>query len=678
MKLEHLKEELKKHLERNSYLLLIDDVWSATTWDLINKSLPPSVKGSRIVVTTRFQAVANTCKRDKGDYVHKVGVLCDGKPNELFTQVVMESKIAKDDEGNHNKIPPRLWEMCGGLPLAIVTMAGHVACNPHKSEEEWSKVCGALVPSSMKAVAQDGVTRIIGHCYNDMPAEIKTCLLYLSIFPKGHSISRKRLVRRWIAEGFVSEKQGLSVEDVAETYFNHIIRRMFIRPVEHSSNGKVKSYQVHDMILEHVVSKASEENFVTVVGGHWLMPSPSSKVRRLSLQGSDSRNGKAIDSMNLSHVRSLTMFGSLNQLPSNSFKFGIVQVLDLEGCKDFKHHVKEICKMLLLKYVSLRRTDIKMLPKKIGKLQYLETLDIRETNVTELPKSVCQLERLVNILGGNKRTRKALKLPDDLRKKTMKALRILSGIEIIQGPSAVADLHHLTDLRKLAIYKLNIKKTDKLFEDLWSSIEYLGGYTLHTLVIDDENSEFLESLGTLSSPPKFLNALELSGKLVELPKWITELEALTKLTLSVTVLRLDVLERLSQLKTLFSLTFSLTSSNHDAEIATILEENKAQSDGEILVPAGGFKNLKLLRVSAPVVPQLSFAEKAMPSLERLELRFRILEGLYGIENITFLKEVHLRVHDKAGDVTMSMVQDMADASRKADKDPRIIVDQYHE
>lgn len=189
--------------------------------------------------------------------------------------------------------------------------------------------------------------------------------------------------------------------------------------------------------------------------------------------------------------------------------------------------------------------------------------------------------------------------------------------------------HHLTDLRKLAIYKLNIKKDNKLFEELSSSIEYLGGYSLHTLVIDDESSEFLKSLGALSTPPKFLNALELSGKLVELPGWITELEALTKLTLSVTTLTTDALKQL----TLFSLTFSLNAAKLDPETTAIIEENKEHSDGEIIVPASGFENLKLLRISAPSVPPLSFPEKVLPKLERLELRFSKLEGLYSLENL---------------------------------------------
>ncbi|XP_047067210.1 disease resistance protein Pik-2-like [Lolium rigidum] len=678
-KLDQLKKDLKEHFDNNSYLVLIDDVWSATTWDQIRKSLPPSKQRSRIIVTTRFQAVATTRRGEEGDHTRKVVPLGIEESEKLFKQAFFESKGNKVD-----KVPKEVWKMCGGLPLAIVTMAGHVACNPNKSEEEWLKVCKSLFPESGKDHGKDGrkdltqeeVGRIVSHCYNDMPADIKTCSLYLSIFPKGQKISTKRLTRRWIAEGFVAEKQGLSVEDVAETYFNHLIRRKIIRPVEHSSNGKVKKCIVHDMVLEHIVAKASEENFITVVGGNWLMPPPSSKVRRLSLQESDSKRANDTEKMNLSHVRSLTMFGSLNQLPSHSFKFGIVQVLDLEGCTGFKvHHTEEICKMLLLKYLSLRRTDTKQLPKAIGKLENLETLDIRETNVVELPKTVCQLERLVNILGGDKRTRRALKLPEELnKKKKMKALRILSGIEIVGG---LADLHHLTELRKLAIFKLSTMGDDASFKDLSSSIEYLGGYALHALIIDDESSKFIKSLDDMSSPPKFLVALELSGKMVQLPGWMTQLSALSKLTLSVTALRTDNLLLLSNLESLFSLTFSFRAEKQDSETMTILAENKLSSDGEITVPGAGFKSLKLLRFCAPLLPVLSFSKNAMAELERLELRFSMLEGLCGVENLAELKVVHLILDDKDGEHMTKMVQrEVEGAVKRADgKAPKIILDQ---
>ncbi|KAF8772320.1 hypothetical protein HU200_005912 [Digitaria exilis] len=299
-----------------------------------------------------------------------------------------------------------------------------------EKENHWVTVKESLNSELDGNLSPEGVTQILNLCYNDLPADQKNCLLYLSIFQKGCTINRKRLIKRWIAEGFIVEKDGKTVEEVAEDCFNELIGRNIVRPVEHSNNGKVKACQVHDMILEYILFKSSEENFITVVGGHWLTPTPSNKVRRLSLHNSNPEDAKEkIESMNLSHVRSLTVFGNLHHLPSYSFKSGILQVLDLEGCTNLNTNQQDkIFKMFQLKYLSLRKVNVKKLPSEIGKLQYLETLDIRETDVKELPSSAVRLQRMVHLLAGNKFTRLALRFTEAIAKMT--TLQTLSGIEI--------------------------------------------------------------------------------------------------------------------------------------------------------------------------------------------------------------------------------------------------------
>lgn len=591
-------------------------------------------------------------------------VLPANKAEELFN-----SSLSECSEGSQitrkGQVPPRVWEMCGGLPLPIVTMAGLVASKMHTEKNEWMEVCENLFPRPQVCHKPEEFMRIINYCYSALPSDLKTCSLYLCIFPKGSKISRKRLIRRWIAEGFVGEKQGLNVEDLAETYFNQLIGRKIIRPIEHSSDGRVKWCQVHDMVLEYIISKAGEENFVTVLGGQWSMSTRSSKVRRLSLQNTDSKHAKEADRMNLSHVRSLTVFGSLSHLSLKSFKAGIVQVLDLEGFKGFKAKrasVSDICEMTLLKYLSLRGTDVRKLPSNIGNLKYLETLDVRETEVQELPTSIGHLERITNILGGNKGTREALKVPREI-KGTEKTLRVLSGIEIFEGSNTASELNYFTGLRKLAIYKLrkslvSKKDSDQMFKDLISSIQYLSGYYLQTLVIDVESSDFLHMLDAMESAPIYLTGLELSGMLPKLPKWIPDLNKLVKLTVSVTALRTDTFELLSKLSSLFSLTFSVCPANSNPDIAAVLEENKLAYRGEIFVPAGGFVKLKLLRIFITLIPSLNFSIGAMRALERLELRFKRLEGLHGMSELEGLRDVILTVDGPAAGTTKSILDEL--------------------
>lgn len=386
------------------------------------------------MVTTRFRSVAEACRRQQGR-VHELKPLDEYNSYKLFRRIILSAPDVPSVGAR------ALLKKCGGLPLAIILVAGLVASKlrsasdvapkekkDHSTQVDWdvsekladnNEISGQLDEFMVKVEKQDvisthiekdneiiserldkfmvqvgedlsedleknlsteGVTEIVNHCYTQLPADLKTCLLYLSMFPKGCFISRKRLIRRWIAEGFIAEKHGKTVEEVAEDCFNELISRNLIRAVNNSSNGRVKSCQVHDMVLEHIVVKSNDENFITVVGGHWHTPFPSYKVRRLSVQKTDQPEKETVERMKLSHVRSLTALGSFKALRSTLSKFQILQVLDLESCKDLSltNQLDKICGMHQLKYLSLRRTDVEEIPKEIGRLEYLQVLDIHD------------------------------------------------------------------------------------------------------------------------------------------------------------------------------------------------------------------------------------------------------------------------------------------------------------
>jgi len=74
---------------------LIDDIWSVETWENIRNWLPheKDSKGSKVIVTSRFQAVGAACSgRDGTDRLHTVNVLSELKSKSLFDQGVSESK----------------------------------------------------------------------------------------------------------------------------------------------------------------------------------------------------------------------------------------------------------------------------------------------------------------------------------------------------------------------------------------------------------------------------------------------------------------------------------------------------------------------------------------------------------------------------------------------------------
>jgi hypothetical protein len=90
-------------------------------------------------------------------------------------------------------------------------------------------------------------------------------MLYLGIYPEDYTIKKNDLARQWVAEGFIYKVGATDPEDIAKNYFNELVNRSMIQPVDTDYNGQVISCKVHDMVLDLIVHKAREENFVTVI-----------------------------------------------------------------------------------------------------------------------------------------------------------------------------------------------------------------------------------------------------------------------------------------------------------------------------------------------------------------------------------------------------------------------------
>jgi hypothetical protein len=101
-------------------------------------------------------------------------------------------------------------------------------------------------------------------------------MLYLSIYPEHHKINKNDLARQWVAEGFIYP------EDVAKNYFNELVNRSMIQPAHTDYNGEVISCKVHDMVLDLILHKSREENFVTVIDDIQEITGYKNKIRRLS------------------------------------------------------------------------------------------------------------------------------------------------------------------------------------------------------------------------------------------------------------------------------------------------------------------------------------------------------------------------------------------------------------
>ncbi|WP_216668052.1 hypothetical protein, partial [Proteus mirabilis] len=60
--------------------------------------------------------------------------------------------------------------------------------------------------------------------FYELPYRLKQCFLYCSIFPEDYVLHKGRLIRLWIAEGFVEQDTGMiTQEEMAERYVMELV-----------------------------------------------------------------------------------------------------------------------------------------------------------------------------------------------------------------------------------------------------------------------------------------------------------------------------------------------------------------------------------------------------------------------------------------------------------------------
>ncbi|CAI0402581.1 unnamed protein product [Linum tenue] len=611
MHVNELKTMIKDILINKRYLIVLDDVWHTNEWDAVKYALPANDCGSRVMLTTRNADLAFALRIESEGKLYNLEPL----PQEESWMLLCKKTFQGNPCPNYlEDICRSILRKCEGFPLAIVAVSGVIATKDKRRIDELEMVrrcLGAEIDGNNKL---KNLKKVLSLSFNDLPYHLKSCFLYLSIFPEDYRIKRMRIIRLWVAEGFMEAKHGKELEDVAEDYLNELLSRSLLQVAEWRSDGRAKTYRIHDLVREIIISKSREQNFAVVAKDKNNIMLPD-KIRRLSVH--NTLQNVQQENRSFSQLRSLFMFGVAEQLPLQALTpsgFMLLNVLDLQGTS-LKNFPVQVMNLYYLKYLSLKNTRVSSVPPYIGKLQLLETLDLKHTNVTELPPNILKLQKLSHLYGDfdSKTGFKALDKIGEL-----KSLQKLCFIEASSGSDGLmTELGKLAQLRRLGVLKLR-KKDGKA---LCSSIENLINLRALSLMSIEEN-EILD-LQHIFSPPPLLQRLYLAGRLEMLPHWIPNLHSLVRLHLKWNRLNEDPLESLQVLPNLVHL-----------ELLQVYE-------GETLhFRAGGFKKLKLLGIDKfDGLRRILIDVGAMPCVEKLWIqRCKLLEEVpLGIEHLTRLK-----------------------------------------
>ncbi|KAG9458269.1 hypothetical protein H6P81_002777 [Aristolochia fimbriata] len=458
--------------------------------------LPDNKCGSRILFTTRNRLIASTHgtharDRDSSDFRHPSRFIFLNEPlseQDAWTLFCKKAFQGEREDGIWSRsCPPELEDLsrkilqrCEGLPLAIGAVGGLLS-RKGKTLVEWERVHRSLAAEMEEDESEMvKVKMMLSLSYDALPYHLKSCFLYLGIFPELSFIGRRRVIRLWIAEGFVQEKVGKTPEEVADDYLGEIMACSLMQVAEYYDHGSARSYRLHDFIREIILSKSRQERFgtfstrkparsSTISSSTGTDQYPFHKIRRLSIQN-DFQSILPGKNERFSHLRSLFMFGIGNSTAAgvgifpgrigSLSSFRLLKVLDMEDAP-IERFPSEIGSLFHLRYLSLKGTKISSVSKSLGKLQNLQTLNLKETQVSELPVEINMLEQLRDLLVYRYVDQPfqyviGFKVPSD--KTIMGKLRCLRTPAFLelddQGASFIKELATLTQLRRLAVTKL--------------------------------------------------------------------------------------------------------------------------------------------------------------------------------------------------------------------------------
>ncbi|CAL4891506.1 unnamed protein product [Urochloa decumbens] len=603
-----LIEKLRTFLQDKRYFAIVDDIWSTVAWELVKSALPQNNLNSRIIITTRITDVAASCCSSLAGYVHNIQPLSHQLSQQLFfKRIFCDVSVCPP---HLEEVSHAILEKCHGLPLAIITIASLLAGKSDK--DQWEQVYNSIG----SAFSHQGMKDILLLSYYDLTHHLKTCLLYLSMFPEDWRIQREELIWRWIAEGFIAEVRGQTVDQVAESYFNELVNRSLIQPIDIHYDGRAEACRVHDMIHELIVSLSAEENYASIVEGQ-SYNGGGQKVRRLSIQSEQVGDEVMQEIMDKwSQVRSISFYG-LRELGIPHLQLQelySLRVLDFDYSSHLgNQHVKDIGCFYRLTFLRIDSWEVTELPEGIGDLRYLQTLDIRRSGITKLPPSIGRLQKMVRLLVSYT----CVELPDEIG--DLQALQELPSTYHNCSIKIVEALRRLTKLKTLGIRMPNRQQ--------------LGCDTGRNIL----NEELLD---ILCCTVPCLRELGVDGiSITRLPKQMVSLANLTYLRLFLRRIKQEDLCILGGIPALLSADLSLANA----------------PDERLTIRSQQFRCLKEFRFYSNHAPggglEMLFLLEAMPELRRLylDLQFGATEreskaGFeFSFEHLASLEYIRVRI-----------------------------------
>ncbi|KAL5705526.1 hypothetical protein ACHQM5_023821 [Ranunculus cassubicifolius] len=394
-----LQSRLWDLLNGKRYLLVLDDVWNEDQdeWEELNCLLRGGAMGSKIIVTTRSKKVATIMGTTA---TYDLQALSEDDCWGLFKQ----RAFGHGEEERYPgllKIGREILKKCGGLPLAAKTVGSLMRFK--REVREWLFVQESELWNVCEG--ENGILPALRLSYNHLPAPLKPCFAYCSVFPKNYEIKKESLIRLWIAQDFIrlsgrNERtedigdghRGMTktLEDVGKEYFSILQGMSFFQDPVESADGGITECKMHDCIHDLATFVAGSE-FKVMEGRH--VSRSLVRVRHSSIVCDFKVSEIPEDLYEATKLRTLLVLSprsDFSEIPPSIFsKLTHLRVLHLSGC-GIESVPSSISNLLCLRYLDLSYTFIETLPEDLTRLQNLQNLNLLGCyNLKALPMYTC-------------------------------------------------------------------------------------------------------------------------------------------------------------------------------------------------------------------------------------------------------------------------------------------------
>ncbi|XP_045829937.1 putative disease resistance protein At3g14460 [Trifolium pratense] len=440
--LHELSKKLKESFEGKKFLLVLDDIRiededATKNWNMLVDSLFEAATGGSAIILTLNPDDDSLLVPQANHTIH-LGMLSSENSWSIFL-VHAFGQMDLNEYPELVAVGKEIVNRLGNLPLAAKMIGSLLQDKVHLSE--WVDILRSKLID--EGDVNLPIPAFLVLCYLDLPAELKRCFAYLSLFPKGYEFKQQEVVLLWMAQGFLqnlnSKSNHKSMEDIGDEYFGYLMMRSFLQPF---ASGI--SFTMHNLVHD-LATYVFGESY-----NHHLSYSRTTHDFPESLSYRKGKLLKTILPVCLplerapSHIRPSVLEDITLQLNPQFFRTLSLSHYDITNLPNSVGRLSHLC------YLDLSHTALQTLPDSICNLLNLQTL--RLTNCSSLKSFPPRICNLTNLRCLDVRDSGVQEMPLQMNKMT--SLRTLTDFVVSEKETRLEGLSSLSNLKTLTISKL--------------------------------------------------------------------------------------------------------------------------------------------------------------------------------------------------------------------------------